>query len=117
MTCIPAKPSYLLTVTCIPVKTLLPGECDMTCIPAVTGYESAHCVAVFCISHSQCPLVCGRHSVFTYVLRVIISDVTERSESTNKGVDERMYLVFTRTPSESYRRRLRSLLLYLSYGL
>ena len=59
MTCIPAKPSYLLSVTCIPVKTLLPGECDVTCIPAVTGYESAHCVVVFCISHSQCPLVCG----------------------------------------------------------
>ena len=77
---------------------------------------SAHCVVVFCISHCQCPLVCGRHSVFTYVLRVIILDVTERSESTNKGVDERMYLVFTRMPGESYRRRLRSLLLYLCYG-
>ena len=28
---------------------------------------------------------------------------------------EFMYLVFTRMPGESYRRRLRSLLLYLSY--
>ena len=59
--------------------------------------------------------------IFTFVVMcvIIIQTNLKQNEAQSARVDvplvEFMYLVFTRMPGESYRRRLRSLLLYLCY--
>ena len=50
------------------------------------------------------------HFVFVFVFLISIQEISE-----DVLLMEVMYLVFTRMPGESYRRRLRSLLLYLCY--